>query len=98
MPKPQSHGGDDAAAVAHRIDRLADPVGDDLGMLDEVRLGIDDARQQQELGRQLRPLQRRILVLMARVGELDAERADLAPGSSTGRMSASGTSWMCGPS
>jgi hypothetical protein len=49
-------------------------------MLDEIRLGIDDARQQQELVRQVGLLERGIFVLMARVGELDRERANLGPG------------------
>src|SRR5882672_499818 len=46
-------GGDDAAAVADGVDGLADAVGNDFGMLHEIRLGIDDAGQQQELLRQL---------------------------------------------
>src|SRR5471030_2958334 len=64
---------DDPAAVAHGVDRLADAVGDHLGMLDVVGRRIDHARQQQEPGRQLGALQRRIFVLVAWIGELDAE-------------------------
>src|SRR5581483_7933128 len=50
--------GDDPAAVADGIDRLADAVGDDLRMLDEVGRGVDHAGNQDELVRQLRLLER----------------------------------------
>ena len=69
-------GRDDALAVADRRHRLGDAARDHLRMLDEIAGGLDHAGDEDHvLGERHLP-ERIVFVRMARVGELDRERAD----------------------
>ena len=69
--------GQHAFPIAHRVHRLGDAPRDDLRMLDEVRRRIDDAGDQSHLRRRRRFLDHRILMLMPRIGERDAQGTHL---------------------
>src|SRR5437773_1860333 len=58
--------GDDAAAIADRLDDGHDAVRHDLRMLDDVGRGVDDAGHEQHPIRQRMPAKYLQLVLMAR--------------------------------
>src|SRR5262245_6697570 len=66
-----------ACAVADRGHRRGDPVGDDLGMLDDVGRRVDDAGQEQHIAWEWMLAERRELVLVARARERQRERANL---------------------
>src|SRR5690349_9917975 len=70
-------GGNHALALADRGDRFLDAARHDFRMLDEIRSGLDHARHQQHVLGQRVLLERRVFVRVARVGELDRQRADL---------------------
>ncbi len=72
--------GDDALAVADGRDRFLDAARDHFRVLDEVRGGLDHAGDQDHVLRQRVLLERRVFVRVARVGELDRQRADRSPG------------------
>jgi len=77
VPKPQSRAGDHTLAVSHGRYRLLEPPRDYFWVLHNIGGGVDHARQQHHVGGQRIPAYGLVFMLMARVGELDAERADV---------------------
>ena len=69
--------GDHALAVADRAHRLLDAARHHFRVLDEIAGGLDHARDQQHVLRQRMLLERGVFVRVARIGELDRQRADL---------------------
>ncbi len=69
--------GDDALAVADDGHRFFQAPRDNLWVLDDVAVALDHARQEQHVAGQLVTAQRFHFVLVARIAELDAERADI---------------------
>src|SRR3990172_8396341 len=60
---------EDARPVAHRLRGCDDPVGDDLGVLDDVGRGVYDAGQEQHPVGERIAAERPELVLVPRAGE-----------------------------
>src|SRR5712692_9132820 len=65
--------GDDVLAP-DQLGVAGDALGDELRMLDEVRLRLDHTGNQHLAGGQLDPLEQRPLVPMARIGGLERDR------------------------
>ena len=79
MPKPQSTLARTRVRSPTAAAAADDPVGDDFRVLDDVGRGVDDAREEQHAVGQGMLAERLQLVLVARAGERQRQRADLGP-------------------
>jgi hypothetical protein len=78
------------ALAADKTGIALDPLSDEFWMLEHVRLGVDDARDDDLIGRKLDLLEQRPFVFVLRVRALERIGRDVGGGS---RISLSATSW-----